>query len=372
MTGAEVKIELEREIFKSYSQFYNVTKQNMLLRKALVSVIEDRYKNLIEQKNFDDISAVIKVNKVFELNNNKIYTAPLDINSIAKLGNNFIVFCAKPHNINVGDSVTLANVQGFTPTAFINNIFTVTNFFYSATQFSFTLFATTGVHIANTGQVVKHDLNGVDKMAPDYNHLLAVKAKFEQVLPYGVSDVTNTQPISIVLSTINNNIVSKEQLTISGVLSNTNANGTFYTQKVNRKTFNLFIDKDFSNSTLGNGDYQGLAVLKRLFYNFCVPLISIEKISNYDDATMERPVFERGDKQLQIGPLDVVCSEINLDYISNAVVFIDVLDNVIDLNDTYSQGFLYSVIAKAVQIFSQEVNDGEKYKTSAIEQQQEK
>lgn len=372
MTGAEIKREFDREIFKAYSTFYNPVKQNDLLRKALIVSLEDRYKNLIQQKDFDDMSSVIKVNKVFELNNNKIYTAPLDIVSIAKFGTNFIVFCSKPHNINIGDSVTLANVQGFTPTAFINNIFTVTNFFFSTTQFSFTLNATTGVHVANTGQVVKHDLNGVDKMANDYNHLLAVKAKFEQLLPYEVSNITNTQPISIVLSTINNNIVSKEQLTISGAVSNTNANGTFYVKKINRKTFSLFLDKDLTSSTLGNGDYQGLVLLKRLFYNFCVPLISTEKISNYDDATLVNPAFERGDKMIKIAPYEFECTEITMDYVTNAVVFIDVNDSVIDLSDTYPNEFIYYVISKAVQLFAQEVNDPEKYKSATTEQQQNK
>lgn len=372
MTGADVKIEFEREIFKAYSAFYNVTKQNALLRKALVLSLEDRYNNLIEQKVFDDMGEVLKLNKPFSLNNNQIYTAPLDIASISRVGTTFLITTVRPHNINVGDWITLANVLNFV-TPLNGNYAVQQSVFVTNPVFEFAVIEnyTGGTYTAKTGQVVNHyELNGLNKMAADYNHLLAVKAKFELTLPYGVSDVTNSNPIAIVLTTINNNIVTNDQVSVSGVLNNTNANGYFYVQKVNRKTFNLFIDKDLSNATLGNGDFQGLPVLKRVFYNFCAPLISIEKISNYDKATLEKPLFERGDKMIKIGPYDAVCSEITMDYVSSAVVFIDVNDNVIDLLDTYPNDFIYYVITKGVQLFSEEVNDSEKYKTSSIEIQE--
>lgn len=370
MFGIDIKIEFERQIFKNYSVFYNTTKQNNLFRKAIVSVLEDKYRNLVEQKDFDDLGGVIKLNKNFQLNNNSIYISPLSITTITKLGTTFLFnFGGLPHNVKVGDMVFFTGIQGTLTFSSLNSLpFIVQGAFFGEFAFSITSSAT-GLHTPNTGAITSHyENNGsIPKMSPDYNHLLAVKAKFEQVLPYGVSDVTNTQPITLVLDTINNNIVSKEQLTLSGILSNTNANGTFYAQKVNRKTLNLFADKDLSKPTLGNGNYQGQAVIKRLFYNYAIPLISTEKISNYDDATTERPAFERGDKMIKIAPYDYDCLEISMDYISDAVVFIDVTNSVIDLENTYPAEFLYYVIAKAVQLYGQEVNDSQKYQAASAE-----
>ena len=346
----------------------------MLLKRALISSVEEQYRSLIEQKNFDNISAIIKLNKVFELNNNRINTAPIDIVNIIRIGNIFVIITSTPHNMQMGDGVILQNVQGLTTTTPINGtLYALTNFTLGPNVFSITTTYNAGAYVANTGQIISHQslATQVEKIAVDYNHLLAVKAKFEQILPYGVSNITNTQPISIVLDTINNNIVSKETINVSGVLSNTNANGNFYVKKTNRKTFTLYVDKDFATATSGNGDYQGLAVIKRMFYNFAVPLISIEKISNYDDASQQIPLFERGDKQIKILPDDFVCSEITLDYISNAVIYIDVNNSVIDLTDTYPQEFLYLVISKAVQLFAGEVNSPNRYKVASAEIQNE-
>ena len=370
MTGADILVEFNRQIFKAYSTFYNNTKMNGLLKKALVVSLEQQYEELSEQKNFDALSPVIKLNQVFKLNNNRINTAPLDIVNITHAAD-FTVTTRIKHNVKVGDLVTLANVAGFATS--INGVQQVT-LLQNDYSFEFAATFTAGSYTAGTGQITVHELNQVSKMVADYNHLLAVKAKFEQVLTYKVTDVTNTQPIKIVLDTINNNIVSREMVNVSGVLDNTNANGDKYFKKINRKTFGLYNDEDLSVSTTSNGSgaFQGLPKLKRIFYNYCVPTVSIEKINNYDDASMSKPKFEQGDMTIRIMPENVVCTEITMDYISNAVVFIDVADSNVDLLDTYNQEFLYLVISRAVQIFGAEVNDQQKYQTAAIEVKEEK
>lgn len=368
MTGADILIEFNRTIFKAYSNFYNTVKMNGLLKKALIVSLEDQYENLAEQKNFDNLSPVIKLNKVFALNNNQMVTAPLDIIDITHPAD-FVVTTRFEHNMAVGDSFTIANVAGFSTS--VNGVQVVT-VVTSDFSFGFAATFTGGAYTANTGQITTHTLDGVSKIATDYNHLLAVRAKYEQTLNYKVSDITDTQPIKIVLDTINNNIVSRELVNVSGVLSNTNANGDKYFKKINRKTFGLYNDEDLTVSTSGNGSFQGLPKLKRVFYNYCVPIVPIEKINNYDDATMSKPKYERGDKMIKIIPDSVVCSEITMDYISNAVVFIDVTDTKVNLEDTYPVPFLYLVIAKAVQLFGAEVNDQSKYQTASAEIQEEK
>ena len=366
MTGVDILREFNREVFKAYSTFYSTIKMNDLFRKSLVISLEDQYENLIEQKNFDALSPVIKLNQVFQINNGQINTAPLDITNVV-FGADFTLTTRIAHNLAVGDSFTIANVAGFTTP--INGVQVVTAVTNSVT-IHFTAVFTAGAYTANTGQITAHNLSGVPKMVSDYNHLLAVKAKYEQTLTYVVTDITNTQPIKITLNTINNNIVSRELVNVSGVVSNTNANGDKYFKKINRKTFGLYNDEELTSTTSGNGTFQGLPALKRIFYNYCVPIISIEKINNYDDASMSKPKFERGDKTIKILPVN--CTEIALDYISNAVVFIDVTNNTINLLDTYNQEFIYLVISKAVQIFGAEINDLQKYQAASISVKEEK
>ena len=154
-------------------------------------------------------------------------------------------------------------------------------------------------------------------------------------------------------------------------MNNTNANGDRYVKRVNRTTFALYNDKALTDPVSSNGSYQGLASVKRVYYNYADPLVSGDKISNYDIASQQKPLYELGQVMIKLAPEDQVCSEITMDYLTNATVYFDVSNAVINLEDTYPIDFLYYVIAKAVQLFSQEVNDKEKYQTSSIEINQE-
>ena len=271
MTGVELNRYFEREIFKAYSVYYNPVKTNDLFRKALIVSIQERYESLLSQTGYEALSGMIKVNKVFALNKNQVHIAPLDILTITHAAD-FTVTTKYPHNVVVGDLVTLANVTGFATS--INGVQSV-KFIQNDFSFEFAAAFSSGVHNVNTGQIVEHELNQVKKMVADYNHLLAVKAKFELKLLYSVKDITNTEPVKVLIDTINNNIVSGETINISGVLKNTNANGNYFVKKVNRKTFSLYKDEALSIPVSGNGAFEGLPVLKRVFYNYATPLVSI-------------------------------------------------------------------------------------------------
>ncbi len=368
MTGVELNRYFEREIFKAYSVYYNGVKTNDLFRKALIVSIQERYEHLLNQTGYDALSGMIKVNKVFGLNKNQVHIAPLDILTIVHTVD-FALTTKYPHNVAVGDSVTLVNVAGFSTS--VNGVQVVTKV-TDDFIFEFAAVFTAGVHTANTGQINAHTLNKVDKMVADYNHLLAVKAKYELKLLYSVKNVTNTEPVKVLIDTINNNIVSGETINISGVLKNTNANGNYFVKKVNRKTFSLYKDEALSIPVSGNGAFEGLPILKRVFYNYATPLVSIEKINESDQSTIKQPMFERGEKFVIIAPAEEICLEITMDYLTNATVFIDVADAVIDLSDTYPDEFLYYIITKAVQLYSSEVNDKDRYAASTVEIKEDK
>ena len=369
MTGVEANREFQREIYKSYSSFYNPIKTADLFKKALFQSITSRYNSLVDQSSYDDLSGVIKLNKVFQLNNNVIYIFPLDIAGITQLGTTFIFNFTQPHNVNVGDMIFFTGIQGTGTIPTLNTFpFIVQNAFYGQFTFSITS-AAVGVYTPKTGALtsVFDNAGNIPKMAADYYDLLSLKAKFTQLLNYKVTDTSNTSPIQVSLDTINNNIIDNDRINISGVIGNINANGDFYTKKINRKTFSIFYDKDLSNATSGNGIYNGIANLQRIFYKTATILFPNQKIAEYSDATILSPKIERGDRQLKIAPYDSVCYEISMDYISTAVVFIDPTDNKIDLEDHYPISFLYSIIEKAVQLFAAEVKDNELYQTSSVE-----
>lgn len=365
MTGQDVSRIFDREVLKAYSVFYNGTKKNDLFRQALVLSIEDRYKMLDSESTYDDIISVIKTEKRFLLNNNVIYTSPLNIIGIVRVGTNFIIETNLPHNVIVGDEVVLDGITGFNTA--LDGPYTVTSFSFSPTQFSVSNAYSGGAWTQGTGHVVGHNLGGVDKMAADYSHVLSISARYEMNLSYKVKNVLNTDPIRIELDTINHNVVDGDFISVSGVLVNTNANGDRYVKKVSRKSFALYYDSKFLNPVAANGVSKGLPSIKRVFYNYAIPKISIEKISNYDSSNMQRPEFENGDKLIKISPREYVCSEITMDYISDAVVFIDVNDNVEDLLDTYPESFMNYVISKAVQMYAAEVKSASRYQTAAIE-----
>lgn len=353
---------------KTYKGFLSTNKKNTLFREALILSIEDVYKNLQTQSNYDAILKVIKTNQIFSVNNNRIYCAPLDIINITH-PSDFSLTTALPHNMKVGDSFTIANVAGFTTT--VNGVQVVTLITNDFT-FQFAATFTGGTYAANTGQITTHSLSGISKIITDYNHLLAVKTKYIRNVNVKVTKITNTTPITYTIDKRNNNIKTGELLTISGVLNNTNANGNFYVKKVNPIKFEVYYDKDLTIPVAGNGTASGSAVIERASYKYAVPLFSQNKVSDYEVATILKPMFERGNNQLIFYPLEYSCAEVTMDYIGNTTVFIDCIDTKIDLLDSYSEDFLYSVINRSVQLFADRFSDQGLQQNSLLEQQQSK
>lgn len=374
MTGQDILREFDRQIFKAYSDYYDHIKKNDLLKRSLISSLQDKYLSLDSQVEYDYLRGIIRLNKLFSLNNNQLRILPLQIQQLNIFGTDFVFVFNEPHNVKVGDWVMFSDIQGLvTIPGLNNNYFEVTSYNTDETRFSVSAGYISGVWTSGTGKFVKHStdiLGSIPKMADDYNHLLGLKARFLQKLDYKVTDVTNTSPIKLTLETFNNNIVNQDRIKISGVSGNTNANGEFYAKKINRKTFSIYQDKNFSTATSGNGDYQGIATLERVWYDFATILFPQNKISEL--PSLANPVIERGDGFLKILPDDYICDEIITDYVSSAIVFIDVNDGVFDLTTIYPLEFLYSIITKAVQLFAQEVTDPERFAASQTELQTQK
>lgn len=369
--GSDMKRIWEAKVFKSYSSFYNNTKLNDLFKQSLFLSVQDVYRELSDQVDYDDLISVIRTEQTFGLNSNKIYVAPIQIANIFTVFTNAIITTTQPHNIEIGDFITMEDIAGITTTPSLNGTFTVTNFLHSTTQFSVTTTYNSGTYTANSGAItlVQNGAATVNKMIPDYGDLLSLKAKYSQTLDLQITDAKNTSPIRIKANK-RNNIKTGEKLNISNINGNTNANGDFYVKVVNTYEFDLYTDIDLQNPTNGNGTFGGIGKVKRIYYKVATPYISSRKISTYETPTTYAPQFERADTQLKIYPNDHTCEELTMDYIRYDLQMIDVTNSTIDLELTYPYEFLMYVADKAAQEFFANTGATEQFQVSKIKEQE--
>lgn len=201
----------------------------------------------------------------------------------------------------------------------------------------------------------------------DYSDLFAVKAKFTQLIN-GLT-ITNASNATTILVTFTgtNNLRTYEQITISGVVGNPAANGTFYIQRIKSNQFKLYSDKNLTLPVAGTGTYSSGGTISKVFYNYCQPIVSDKKIDPYAQATVRLPRFEIADKAIKIYPLTSTCSEITVDYLSVPSVYIDVTDASTDLELTYPLDLLYDIADQYANLFSQNFKDSELFQTSNFE-----
>lgn len=201
----------------------------------------------------------------------------------------------------------------------------------------------------------------------DYQHLLAFKAKFSQLVPdVNITNATNATPIVITVEG-QNNFRTGEAFDISGVVGNWNATGFRYFKKINSKKFALYSDPALTVPVAGNGAYVSGGIISKSYYNYGAQLLPNTKLSVLAQATLNYPKYEMAQNFITIYPLNVVCSEITIDYISNATVFIDSANTTVNLEDTYPLKFLYYVCDVASQKFAESVKDGELFQTAGFE-----
>ena len=130
MTGVEINQMFSQQIGQTYSGVEDIAKKNRRFKKALINAIEEKYRNLNEQREFDELRDVIKTNVQVVLVNNGIdivlndishvlaikvkYKKPIPSLVIKDITNTspITLDLFTPNNIRTGDVLLLENVVG--------------------------------------------------------------------------------------------------------------------------------------------------------------------------------------------------------------------------------------------------------------------
>ncbi len=285
MFGTEFKKIFDNKAGHPYSGFLDNIKLTRLFKEALILAIEEKYKTLETQKEYDELAAIIKTAATFTPSSNQI------------------------------------NIKG------------------------------------STTPIIR-----------DYKHLLAVKSKYTVSTLLTVTDVSRTTPIVLTVSE-RNNLRTGERLTIVDVLGNINANGTYYVKKISNKRIALYTDKELTAGRPSSAQYVSGGSMSRIYYNWCKPYYSDRKIAVYGKPSLQHPKFEVADSKLKFYPDDETVQEITIDYITTAAVFVNPVNDTVNLEGTYPIKFLYHILNVATRLYAERFRDTEALQTSTLETQ---
>ena len=132
MTGVEINQIYSQQIGQTYSGIEDIPKKNRRFKKALINAIEEKYRNLNEQREFDEIKVALGT-RVYQLTTNEIplynnseighvlaikakYKRAIPGLTIKDITNTspIVLELFTPNNIRTGDTILLENVLGNT------------------------------------------------------------------------------------------------------------------------------------------------------------------------------------------------------------------------------------------------------------------
>lgn len=351
MTGQEVKNWFNIKSDYAYTGYLDDVKMNQMFNNAQYVCIDKRYMTLDQQKNFDELLPLIVTQRVFPVNNNQIYTAPIAIASIVRNIGVCIVTTVFPHNVLGGDQVTFQgliapylNLNGATFT--VVSIVSTTVFVFSDGT------GLNGTTVLNTGSITTSTL------IPDYIHLEAVKCKFQDT-QYGVSVISTfgVSPINIRFGA-KTKFRSGSQITLSGMTGTPLANGTWYVKQINSTLYELYQDEFFQVPSTGGVTYSSpQGVVNYMWYQYAKPYFSDRKIDQFEKPSVMLPKYEMSERFIKFYPQNHPCTEITLDYIRKPQYNIDVTDTSFDLTLIYPERYLFWLIDQTIYLWSLGLRD---------------
>ena len=326
-TGASLYEYIEDGIDSEWAGYLNPSSANMLIRESVIRVVEKIYSTNKTQKTSDELSPLTMMDATINIRGNRFYTNPLRVSGATFIATTVTLTTALPHQLLVGDTFTVADVQGLN----INGSYVVVSV-PSTTTVTFIEPAVAGVYVAGTGSVTTSVMFG------DMLHPLAIETTFLETKPsdaYAVTNIgTGSSPfyVSFMEKTT---IRTGSVIRLSGILGVVGANGDFYAKMRTRNSFYLFLNANLTQAAVLSGTYQGGGVARLVVKEYATKLHSDRRIAPSSDASAWRPKFGVTDNAINVYPTTDTCESVKVDYIRKPPVTIDVNDTDVDLELYY-------------------------------------
>lgn len=361
VTGLDLQKLFEDKIDNSYSDYVSDAKMQRAFDNAFLRIIENKYRGMDTQKEFDELSELMVIDKRLLLNNNRFRTTAVPIASVSTGANTIFTFAAE-HNLVEGDTFTVSDVLG-TLTG-VNQLHTVPATFTPTTVTLTT--ASTGTPTANTGSATTQHLN-TDSMLADYLHVLAIKSYMynsaEDGYPLYKAYVGTPGIIEFFRPNKTRSGDYVHNVDIGG-----NTQDFFILKQINEFKYELY-DADDPNMntpvTIGSipsnlSDY----IFRTVEVDWAKYLQSDRRISKSGEPKTYDPRFNQHKNFILMHPQNASCPAVDVDYIRKPEVVIDVTDDVRDLSLFYSETLLNRLTDEAVKMFYQEVRDPNQYQVA--------
>ena len=358
-TGLDLSKLFDDKIDNSYSDYVSAPKKQRAFDNAFLRIIENKYRGMDTQKEFDELSELIVIDKEFDINNNRFRTVDVPVSSVVTGATTTFNFGAE-HNLIVGDTFVVADTIGGTS---VNGTFTVAAS-PTPTQVTSTTTLTSGAVTANTGSV------SYNKMLPDYLHLLAMKCRmYTNTAGEDVYRMYNGTPGTIEffrpipLRDGERILVTELGANMDLPLVDTEA----YVQRVSEFKYKLYSDEHLLTPVQVQGIYSTGTVVKEIEYSYGKYYPSDRRISHLGLPTIEEPKYNQSENFFKVFPTEHKCDKVTVDYVSLPDINISVTDTVLDLENFYSQTLLYRLTDEAVKMFYQETRDPNQYMVAGKE-----
>ncbi len=352
-TGLDLSKLFDDKIDNSYSDYVSVEKKQRAFDNAFLRIIENKYRGMDTQKEFDELSELIVIDKEFDINNNRFRTVDVPVSSVITGATTTFDFGAE-HNLIVGDTFVVSDTVGGTD---VNETFVVATA-PTPTRVTSTTIFTSGTVTANTGSV------SYSKMLSDYLHLLAMKCRmYTNAAGDDVYRMYNGTPgiieffTPVTLRDGERILITELGVNMDLPLVNTEA----YVKRVSEFKYKLYSDEHLTTGVQVQGIYSSGTVVKEIEYEYGKYYQSDRRISELGLPTIEKPKYNQSENFFKVFPEEHNCDKVTVDYVRKPSVTVLVGDDTQDLELYYSETLLYRLTDEAVKMFYQETRDPNQY-----------
>lgn len=361
VTGLDLSKLFDDKIDNSYSDYVSVPKKQRAFDNAFLRIIENKYRGMDTQKEFDELSELMVIDEFLVINNNRFRTTPVPIASATAGG--VFTFSAE-HNLIAGDQFT---VQGPTGYPNLGDTFTVV----AVTSPTVVDVATpiTAITDADNGSIVTvAQTTGYRSMLGDYLHVLAIEAymyESDEAIPIYKGYPGTPGVIEFFRPTK----LRDKDLMFAYLFQTVPTDFNFAVVKqVSEFKYEVYAAVypfNFNTPvTLNQAQIDSIVDIAQVEVNWAKYLQSDRRISKSGEPSIDEPRFNQHKNFILMHPQGAVCRAVKVDYIRKPEVAIDVSDDVRDLSLFYSEILLNRLTDEAVKMFYQEVRDPNQYQVA--------